>query len=415
MTPSVSSDLVRVLVISNEDLFIKEASTILESDKNILVEEAVNLEDGVLQIVKISQPDILLYDYRFRPLEETIDLLDDISILHPDTATIVIIPDADLLNASKVILAGARTFLSYPFTRDNLLSTLKRVSELQSRLIPSSKTGTPNDDYKSENSFLVFSPKGGVGCTTVAINLAIALYQEIDEEILLVDGKHLFGDIGLMLNIKTANSIIDLIPHIGHLDEALVRQVVIKHTSGLQVLPSPFSASVSQPIRPDDLYKIITGLRTIYPTMVVDGGSYLNDDVVTMMDSSERVILVITPDLSALRNARLFLDICRSLSYPREKILLIMNKVSGRNDVSMNEVEKVLRTKIFGIIPADENISLSALNEGIPIILKRSNHSISKAYKKIAKNLIELTNLSPFTRISEEPVSEVLNKSSRLG
>ena len=240
------------------------------------------------------------------------------------------------------------------------------------------------------------------------------MYQQADEEILLVDGKHLFGDVGLMLNIKTANSIIDLIPHVGHMDENLVRQTVIRHTSGIHVLPSPFSASIAQPIRPDDLFRIITGLRTVFQTMVVDGGNYLNDEVVTLMDSSERVILVITPDLSSLRNARLFLDICRTLSYPREKILLIMNKSSGRNDVSMSEVEKVLRSKVFGVIPADENFALSALNEGVPIISKRPNHPISKAYIKIAKSIIE--SISPtITKSSAEPVSEVLIKSSRLG
>ena len=414
MTPTTTSHALRVLLISKDELFVKEAENIIQSDSQFELVVPELVEENILQAVKIEQPDILLFDYRYFPLEETFDVIDDITILNPKTATLVVIPEEEVVNANKVILAGARAFLPYPFTRASLLNTLKRVHELNTRLVSSGDAVAGRAGVKQDKSVLVFSPKGGSGCSSVAVNLAIALFQATDEELLLVDGKHLFGDVGLMLNIKTANSIVDLIPHAGNLDESLVRQIVIRHTSGIQVLPSPFSASVAQPIRPDDLFKVITGLQKIFPVMVVDGGNYLNDNVVTLMDTLERVMLVITPDLASLRNARLFMDICRTLSYPREKILLVMNKVSGRNDVSMGEVEKVLRTKIFGVIPADENIALSSLNEGVPIITKRANHPISKAYKKLAENLLEVYGTS-MLRVQGDIASDMLLKTSRLG
>jgi len=414
MSPITPNEALKVLLISKDELFTKEAVTIIESDPQFVLIQSEYLDEGVIQAVKAEQPDVLLYDYRYSPIEETFDTIDDVTMLHPKVATLVVIPQDELGNANKVMLAGARAFLPYPFTRANLLNTLKRVNELNLRLLSSNDAVAGRAGGRKEQSLMVFSPKGGAGCTSVAVNLAIALYQETNEELLLVDGKHLFGDVGLMLNIKTANSIVDLIPHAGNLDENLVRQVVIRHTSGIQVLPSPFSASVAQPIRPDDLYNVITGLQKIFPSLIVDGGNYLNDNVVTLMDSLERVILVITPDLASLRNARLFMDICRTLSYPREKILLVMNKVSGRNDVSMSEIEKVLRTKIFGIIPADENMALSSLNEGVPIISKRSNHPISKAYRKLALSLLEVFGKSMLRGQADTP-ADVLLKTSRLG
>lgn len=415
MVPPTPTDAMRVLIVSRNELLIKEVSTILESENNFIVEETHDPEDGVSQAVKFLQPDIILYDYQYSPPEETFDTIDDITILHPNVATIVIIPNEELANANRVILAGARAFLPYPFSRVNLLSTLHRVNELNSRFTATAaQPAAAGLKFSSQRNFLVFSPKGGVGCTTCATNLAIAMYQESDEEILLVDGKLLFGDIGLMLNLKTANSIVDLIPHAGSLDEALVRQVVIRHTSGIQVLPSPFSASVAQTIRPDDLYRVIQGLQNVFPNMIVDGGNYLNDEVVTMMDSSQRVILVITPDLASLRNARLFLDICRSLSYPREKILLVMNRVSGKNDVAMSEVEKVLRTKVFGVIPEDEAAAQASLNEGVPLLLKKPNHPISKAFRKIGKSLVDIAPSSGI-RSHAETTPDVLLKTSRLG
>jgi pilus assembly protein CpaE len=123
---------------------------------------------------------------------------------------------------------------------------------------------------------------------------------------------------------------------------------------------------------------------------------------------------VINPDLASLRDARLFLDIARSLSYPRDKIMLLANKVTGKNEVSTGEIEKVLRMKIFGIIPSDEIRSLSCLNEGVPIFLKKPSHAISKAYKKFAQNLAN-TNFAVTTRLTGESTSEALKRISRLG
>ncbi|MEN6523949.1 MAG: cellulose synthase operon protein YhjQ/BcsQ [Anaerolineaceae bacterium] len=415
MAPDPSPTAVKVLVISKNDVLSKEVDTVFESDKEFHLQDASYLEDGVVQAVKSLLPDIVLYDYQYSAPDEIFDTIDDITILHPDVSIIVIIPEEEIANANRVILAGARAFIPYPFSHVNLLSTMKRVRELHSRITgPGSQPGQGKDPFRPDRSFLIFSPKGGVGCSTVAANLAIALYQECGEEVLLVDGKHLFGDIGLMLNIKTANSIIDLIPHVASLDETLVRQIVIRHTSGIQVLPSPFSASVAQSIRPDDLFSVIQGLQHIFPNMVIDGGNYLNDEVVTLMDSCQKVILVLNADLASLRNARLFLDICRTLSYPREKILLLMNKVSGKNDVALNEVEKVLRTKIFGVIPSDDNLALAALNEGVPMIIKRANHPIAKAYHKIANNLLDLA-APTGPRVHTEVSSDVLLRTSRLG
>ena len=94
---------------------------------------------------------------------------------------------------------------------------------------------------KHGHVFTVFSPKGGAGTTTFAVNLAISLHQQVKEDVLLIDGKMLFGHVPLHLNLRTGNSMTDLIPHLGMLDQKLIRQVVVQHVSGIYVLPSPMS------------------------------------------------------------------------------------------------------------------------------------------------------------------------------
>jgi pilus assembly protein CpaE len=135
------------------------------------------------------------------------------------------------------------------------------------------------------------------------------------------------------------------------------------------------------------------------------------------MDAAQHILLVVNPNLACLRDARQFLDIAQSLSYPREKILVLLNLTGHKTDVKLSEIEQVLQTKVFGMIPADEDAVLSSLNEGVPIMLKKASHPVSKAYMKVAKALAETVLPKPGAK-GEEPLTtptDALKKSSRLG
>lgn len=237
---------------------------------------------------------------------------------------------------------------------------------------------------KAKNTYIVFSPKGGAGCTTIAINLAIALRQLIKEPVLLVDGKPMFGHVALMLNIRTNNSITDLVSHAGMLDRQLINQVVVEHASGIKVLPCPKGATEAQGIRVEDLYRVLTELQATFKSVIIDGGNYLHENIITYMDASEKIILVVNPNLASVRDARQFIDICQMLSYPAEKILLVLNNSGHKTDIRRAEIENVLKRKIICEIQTDEKLFVSSLNEGVPAIIKNPRHPASKAMKKLA-------------------------------
>ena len=229
-----------------------------------------------------------------------------------------------------------------------------------------------------------------MGTSTIAVNLAISLQNLLKEDVLLIDGKHLFGHLALYCNIRTNNSITDLIAHAGSLDAQLIKQVVEKHNSGIYVLPSPASIVEAQGIKAKDLFKVLQGLQSVFPHIVVDGGNNLNENAVTYMDISDKVLLVLNPDLASMRDVRQFLDLSIStLSYPKEKTLLVLNLSGRKEDIKKDEIEKILKREIFGTIPSDANLVLGSINEGVPLILKKSRHPISKAINEIAKELID--------------------------
>lgn len=413
---AITGNQTRVLTISDNQLVLESIESALKRESDFILLDNNTLADGIIETIEDKAPHIILLDYQFN--RDIYDLIDEIASKFPTSAVVVILPESEVQNSNRVVLAGARAFMLHPFSQINLISTLRRVKELVNRMAPAPAKPQQSKEVKRQNNtIVVFSPKGGVGTSTVAINLAIALHQELDAEVLLLDGKHLFGHIPLMLNLRSANSISDLIAHLSSLEESLIRQIAVDHTSGIKVIPSPSAIAEGQGIRPENLYKAILALQNTFSNIVVDGGSFLNECAVTYMDSAFRIVLVITPDLAALRDARKFMDLTRSLAYPRSKTLLLLNMDGRKNAVQLDEIEKVLGRSIFGKVPADETFALNCLNEGIPMMLKKSNHSVSKAFKKIAQNLektlTEDRDPSVFggDRISDEE----LDKISRLG
>ena len=230
------------------------------------------------------------------------------------------------------------------------------------------------------NTITVFSPKGGVGTTTIAANLAIAFHKNFKEEVLLVDGKLLFGHIALYLNILTGNSITDLIKQAGMLDEHLIRQVAVKHNSGIHVIPCPNTITEAQGIKPESLFDVLRSLQKVFPNIIIDGGNDLDNNTVTYMDASDKILLVLNPEMASLRDVKQFIEVSASLSYPKEKLLLLLNLIGRKADMQTRDIEEILHWEIFGQIPADENLALTAINEGIPIIQRKPRHTISKTF-----------------------------------
>ena len=270
----------------------------------------------------------------------------------------------------------------------------------------------------TRGTFTVFSPKGGAGCSTIAMSLAIALIEELKQEVLLVDGKLFFGDLDIMLNLKTHNSISDLIPYIGSLDEGLLHDVISEHSSGIKVLPAPLNPISAQGIHPEEIHHILTVAQNVYPNIVIDSGNHLNENTVTLMDASHRILLVLNPDIASLRNASRFIDICyTTLSIPKEKILIIVNQHDQRDGISINDIERTLQMKVFAALPWDSRTPLQSINRGVPIFMQGSKIPLRKSFETMAKNLAALigydkTDASPKAK---KVIPDVLSKSSRLG
>jgi pilus assembly protein CpaE len=263
----------------------------------------------------------------------------------------------------------------------------------------------------------VFSPKGGTGCSTLAINLALSMYEETGQQALLLEGKMFFGDLAVMLNLRTQNTIADLVPHAASLDDALIKDVISEHASGLHVLLAPGNVQIAQGIRPDDLYNVLVGVQRLYNLIIVDAGNVLNENTVTFLDAADRILLVANPDLASLHDVSRFIQVSRTLAYPAEKLLVAVNRVGMPGGVKVADIESALHHPIFGQIPDDEPKPLLSINRGIPLMVRYPRSSASQAIRMLAKSLAEVKTVAQVAEPTEvdKDQREALLRSSQFG
>lgn len=343
------------------------------------------------QNVRSFMPEIILVDQRLGG-QPSLDLVDELSLQFPEVPIVAMLEEEDTLQAQQFMLAGVRAFMIKPFTQVSLLSTLRRIRELEGRRQSTQSGSGPAASEKVEplQILTVYSPRGGVGCSTIAINLAVALHEQLDVRVLLMEGKMLFGHLGLMLNFRPQNTIADLIPHAGTLDEGLVDEVISQHASGIHVLLGPSDLNVAQGIRPDDLYNVIKAVSRVYDIIVIDAGSFLNESTVTLMDAADRVLLVTTPDLAALHDTSRFMLLSGTLGFPPDKVLTVLNRAGMQGGVRRRDIESALHHPLFAqILEGNANV-MRSLNRGVPLLYSSPRNPMSREIRTLAEKLVAM-------------------------
>lgn len=415
----VNNEPVRVIFIGEPGAIQQQITTALNTQMEFQLADVLSSRDRLSREIRAIEPQLLLVDHTLEGIP-TLDLLDDLALQFPDLAIIAILPSDDAVLVQQVMLAGARAFLVQPFTQVNLITTLRRVTELetrrqQSKVIATTKAG---DSTIPVRSIAVFSPRGGTGVSTIAANLAIAIQLQTKKQVLLLEGKQFFGHLDVLLNIRSRNTIADLLPHASKMDESLIHDVVVPHVSGVHVLLGPGDLQIAQGIRPDDLYNVFIGLQNVYPIIVIDAGSHLNENTVTLLDASDRILLVTNPDLASLHDASRFIQISKSLAYPSDKTLVILNRENVPGGIRTNDVEAALHNQLYAHIPDDGDNALRSLNRGIPITMKYGRSPMSKALLALGKNLVSMKVATQGAVVSGSASAsqrEALLASSRLG
>jgi pilus assembly protein CpaE len=236
-----------------------------------------------------------------------------------------------------------------------------------------------------------FSPKGGVGRTTLAVNFAVAAKTELDMKVALVDGGLQFGDVGVLLNLNPKNqTIADLAREmVGGGDLETLETTMVEHSTGVRVLMAPPSPEMAELITPDHLSKIVSALRQTHDLVVIDSSPLLQDVTLAFLDQSDVVFAVLTLEITNIKNMRQFLALTDQLGYPESKVQLLLNRADSGYGIRQQDVESSIGRKITHSVVSDGRTVVYALNRGVPFVVAARQTRVSEDVVRIAKAVLE--------------------------
>ncbi len=403
MTPQ-SGEKIRVLIVDDIAETRENLRKLLSFDANIeVVGAAASGQEGIA-LVKECHPHVVLMDINM-PGMDGITATEIIQKEAPATQVVMLSVQGETDYLRRAMMAGARDFLTKPPSGDELMSTIRRVYEMgKTRMVmqpvaaPAAEGLAPAKARQLQGEVVaVFSPKGGVGCTTVAVNLAIALQKRMGSarKVCLVDANVQFGNVGVMLNMQTNRSLADLAPHINDMDSDLLNSVMIAHGSGIKVLLAPPDPETAETVLVGSssdngvggasiISAILELMRTEFDVIVVDMWNWLDDISLTIFDTAALILLVIMPNIPSIKNARLFLEVARRLNYLPDKVALVLNGVDRRMGFGPEQIERALTVPIAAQIPLDEQAVLLSVNYGVPFIVRDESRPISQSLLYLA-------------------------------
>ena len=268
--------------------------------------------------------------------------------------------------------AGADDVITRPIDARELEA---RIEALQGRfhrsrdLAPLAASDGPSLG-RARRTVAVYSPKGGVGTTTIAVNVAIAAVARRPDRVVLVDMARQFGGVATHLNLDPRHTLADVVrDHAALREPELLRTYAMRHASGLHVLAAPAAPESAETITPAHVAQILSTLLQSYELVVVDAGSTLDERVLTIFEAAESVILPVYPEMAALNSMHALLEYLSEAGSVGMKSTFVLNYVFARDILKLRDVESGLGAKVAFELPYDPFLYLKAVNEGVPIVV----------------------------------------------
>ncbi len=298
------------------------------------------------------------------------------------TPIVVLGPSTDIETKVRALRAGADDYMAKPIHPQEFSA---RVRGLLARFARAPVQAPVVQRPGRVHAY--YGAKGGVGTTTLAINTAIALHKGLGRSVILVDANLQFGDHRVFLDMKPdQRSIIDAIGGTS-VDAEVLKRVAVRHESGIDLLlgpPSPESAELVS-AEQHHLLRVVQVLKGMYDYVIVDLDNHLDDHQLDIVGMADRLVVVMTADLSCLKNVRMVLETMSSLGLPDERLVLVLNRSNAFTGISTKSVESVLKRSVAQQIGNDYRSAISALNSGTPFMVSRPDSALSRGVMELAR------------------------------
>lgn len=385
---------IRVMIVDDIVDTRDQLEKLLFFEKDIeVIAKASNGREAVA-MARQHRPDVILMDINM-PDMDGITATEAIMTQDPSVQVIIMSVQGETDYLRRAMLAGAREFLTKPISADDLYKSIRHVHKLAATRPRVSAGGAGGGEAAAGGGgadgegqiVAVFSPKGGVGTSSVAANLAVALRQMTGKKVALVDANVVFGDLTVILNLRSEKTIIELAQRVGELDRDLINDVLATHTSQVKVLLAPPDPQRGELVTADHIRAILEALRREFDYVVVDTPASFQDRDLAVLDTASRIVTLMTLEMHCIRNIKLFLEVADLLEYPHEKVMLVLNKASNRTGIRAEDVEKNIQRKVvLQIGDAGQDVTFS-INQGVPLVISKPSHQMARDINTLAREL----------------------------
>jgi pilus assembly protein CpaE len=388
------ADQIKVLIVDDIPETRDHLTKLLGFEADIEVVGSAASGTEALELAVRLSPDVILMDINM-PDMDGISTTEQLASRAPGASVVMMSVQGEADYLRRSMLAGAREFLTKPFSSDELTASIRQVyireREKLSRMAAVVPVGGGPKDSDRDPGLVVavFSPKGGVGRTTVSVNMAVAAATELGKDVVLVDGSFQFGDVGVLLNLNPKNkSIADLIPELDAGESDSLETFVINHSSGIGVLLAPPSPEMAELITPGGIKRVLEALRGMHDLVVVDCTSWFNDTTLAILDTADVILTMLSLEITSIKNMRLFLEVAEQLGYETGKVRLVLNRADSTLGIKVIDVENSIGRKIDHTIVSDGRSVVYALNRGVPFFLSNREAQVSHDILRLASAVV---------------------------
>jgi pilus assembly protein CpaE len=365
------------VVIDSDDSARNSLITQLRSTPGVTVEaDAPDLSLG-MKLARQIRPMLLVMEVK--PLDEALAAAERFHLEQPNTTIFLTSADTAPNTILRAMRAGAKEYLPRPVANADLQAAVDRLLKIVDR------TGTGGRN----KVIAVFSNKGGVGTTSVSVNLSVALARVSGKEVALADLDLQAGDVSIFMNSRPAKTIADLCTSSGRIDSAGVTGAITRHDSGVFVLAGPERPEQIEGIKPGRVNEVLSSMRESFPYTVVDNGHGFSDVNLEVFDLADHILVVVLLNLPAIRAAQRCLEVFRQLNYLRdtEKVKLVVNRYLPQKDIGIEQLEEALHYPVYWRIPNDYANMSDAINAGMPVAEIDAEAEVTRSFDALASDL----------------------------
>lgn len=333
------------------------------------------------------KPDVILCTMN-EPVIRALQTLDALINALPETPIVVYSSSHEVETARRAMQAGARDFLGTPVESDELARSIMLAleSEERRRMRLSGQQGLLGP---RGTVITVFGSKGGIGKTTIATNLAVGMARQVEQSVVLMDGDTGFGDVADMLDLSPERTVLDLAQDIEGVTRQDLPKYLTRHSSGLVVLPAPPHTFAWRNLTPERFRRVLDLLAKGYDIVVVDTSGFLNELTVTAIEAATMVLWVTSSEFSSIKDSLQAIEALRSLSFPEERIRIMINNVSGDNGVRPDTVAEVLQREVFWQVPFDRRLRYNG-HLGTPAVLRNPSSPAARSLLDLGRAIVGL-------------------------